>query len=347
MKILILTACYPPLGHSGHDDRCRQVVRALSKRGHRIQVLTSNHRLPPMGVAGEQGVYRRLTRYNAAAEEHGLGRSYRTTHRWELANAAVLAERLERLQPDVVYVWNLEGLSKSLLLGLQAQGVKLCYDLHQNWLTAATFESDPWFRWWRRNRSRRSRLYRWSLRGLGLARSILRELPLGQPQALDVSHASVCSVSLRDTLIAGGVRHAAALPVLPPALDPSGLQVKQQFQPVRKFIWAGRLVQEKGPALALAAAARLKARGVALQLDFYGIAEPSERKAFRAQIELADLSDCVQMHGIRPGELLSIYAQYDAFLFTGCCNDPTHAYAKSFLVSVLLSSVKCIVPSLR
>ena len=55
MKILILTALYPPLGANGQDDRCRQVVDALSKRGHQLQVLTSNLPRPGDGVSRAEG----------------------------------------------------------------------------------------------------------------------------------------------------------------------------------------------------------------------------------------------------------------------------------------------------
>ena len=318
VKILILTALYPPLGHSGHDDRCRQVSEALSARGHRIQVLTSDHRVPPMGVAGETGVYRELMRDDASNEADELGTSYRVTYEREDANAGSLAKRMDRFKPDVVYVWNQQALSKSLLFDLQTQGVPLFYDLYTNWLNEYTFESDPWFRWWKRNKSKRSSLYRVFLTLIGAS----RRLPVGHPEELDLSHASVCSASLRDDLIAGGLAHAASLPVVPPALDTSRLVVKREFQPVRSFMWAGRLTAGKAPALALDAVRILKERGIDVSLDYYGVGEPLERKAIRDLIDHAGLGDRVRMQGIRPGELLAHYHEYDALLFTSCCNDP-------------------------
>ena len=322
VKILILTALYPPLGASGHDDRCRQVVDALSKRGHQLQVLTSNHRVPPMGVRGEKGVCRELTLHDADDAESTLGVSYAATYDQELAHARVLYSRMDRFQPDVVYVWNMHGLSKSLLFSVQQQGTPIVYDLHSLWLASDRFDRDPWLTWWKHNKSWRSKWYRLYLRMTGAARRHLRNFPIGPVADLDLSNASVCSVSLRDDLVATGVAPAAELPVVYPALDTNRLLSKISYQRACKFMWAGRLNAAKAPGLALQAVILLKARGIDVSLDFYGMGQPIERKAMRNLIDRAGLGDSVRMIGIRPGKLSSKYAQYDALLFTSHCNDP-------------------------
>lgn len=322
VKILILTALYPPLGASGHDDRCRQVVEALSKRGHGLQVLTSNHRVPPGGVHGEKGVYRQLMLHDVGDTESTLGVSYQATYEQELAHARVLYDRMDRFKPDVVYVWNMQGVSKSLLFSLQEQGTPIVYDLHSNWLSPDVFDLDPWFTWWKRNQSLRSKWYQFYLKLVGSARRRMRHSPIGQVADLDLSNASICSESLRDDLMAAGVAQAGSLQVLYPALDTSRLLSKISYQPVRRFMWAGRLNAAKAPGVALRAVGVLKARGIEVSLDFYGMGEPSERKAMRNLIDASGLSDSMRMQGIRPGELVSKYAEYDALLFTSRCNDP-------------------------
>jgi glycosyltransferase involved in cell wall biosynthesis len=87
-------------------------------------------------------------------------------------------------------------------------------------------------------------------------------------------------------------------------------------------MWAGRLNASKAPGLALKAVSILKERGIEVSLDFYGMGEPTERRAMRHLINAAGLSDSVRMQGIRPGQLLAKYSEYDALLFTSCCNDP-------------------------
>jgi len=322
MKILILTALYPPLGANGQDDRCRQVVDALSKRGHQLQVLTSNHRVRSMGFPGQKGVYRHLQLHDSEGIECRLGVSYAATYEQELIQARMLYNRLDHFQPDVVYVWNMQGVSKSLLFNLQNQDTPIAYDLHSNWLSPHLFELDPWFTWWQRNQSLRSKCYQFYLKLSGLARRRLRYFPVGTVTDLDISNGYVCSESLRADLVAAGVAQAATLPVIYPALNTEALLSKISYHPARKFMWAGRLNASKAPGIALRAVEILKGRGIYVSLDFYGMGMPSERKAMRNLIDRAGLSDSVRMLMIRPGELVSKYPEYDALLFTSCCNDP-------------------------
>jgi glycosyltransferase involved in cell wall biosynthesis len=319
VKILILTALYPPLGANGHDDRCRQIVGALSARGHHLQVLTSNYRMPPMGVNGEKGVFRQLMLHD---EGSASGASYRSLYEQQLEDARVLYHRIDRFEPDVVYVWNMDGLSKSLLLGLQEQGISMVYDLHTGWLMPKFFDNDPWFSWWKRGQGLGRTLHQRYLRMTGSAWRHLRHFPVGQASDLDLSNATVCSVSLREVLVAAGVSRAASLPVVYPALDANHLLFEINYQPARKFMWAGRLNAAKAPGIALRAVGVLKERGIDVSLDFYGMGEPLERKAMRNLIDASGLSDSVRMLGIRQGELVSKYADYDALLFTSRCNDP-------------------------
>tara|TARA_B110000208_G_scaffold107237_1_gene133039 strand:+ start:200 stop:1465 length:1266 start_codon:yes stop_codon:yes gene_type:complete len=322
VKILILTALYPPQSSYGHDDRCRQVVGALSKRGHQLQVLTSNHRAPPMGVLGEKGVYRQLQLHDAKDIECNLDVSYSATYKQERTHLQALYDRLDRFLPDVVYVWNMHGVSKSLLLSLQDHGTPIVYDLHRNWLSPHVFELDPWFTWWQRNQSLRSKCYQFFLRLIGSARRSLLKFPVGTVADLDLSNATICSESLRDDLVAEGLATAASLPVMYPALDTSHTLFKFSYRPARKFMWAGRLNASKAPRVALGAAIILKKRGIDVSLDFYAMGTPTERRAMRDLIDSSGLGDSVRMQGIRRGELISKYPEYDALLFTSCCNDP-------------------------
>ncbi len=322
MKILILTALYPPLDASGHDDRCRQVVDALSARGHKLQVLTSDYRLPPMGVPGEKGVYRHMQLHDAEAIESAIDAPFRGKYEHELAQARALVHRIDRFQPDVVYVWNMNGVSKSLLFALQEQGAPLVCDLHNAWSDPGEFDRDPWFQWWQHGRGLGTKCYQFYLKLIGAARRHLRNFPMGEVNDLDLSNSYVASECLREYLAQAGVEQVAELPVLHPVVDTNHLMFKCNYEPVRKFVWAGRLNAGKAPGVALRAVSVLKARGVRVSLDFYGMGEPSARKAMRHLINAAGLSGSVRMIGIRPGELVSKYADYDAYLFTSHCNDP-------------------------
>lgn len=316
MRILILTSVYPPLGYSGHDERCRQTVQALARLGHQLQVLTSDHRLPPMGVVGEKGVFREMRLYPDLMEESLLGHSYRATYAHERYNAESLEYRLRRFKPEAVYVWNMRGLSKSLLFRLQNKGIRVVYDLHSDWLLRESFSRDPWHRWWLNNPSVSSKIYRALIRSIGRARRVMGMLPIGEAQALNLKNSYVVSDWLASRLVEGGLSQVEVLPVIYPAIDHRKLSPKTSFANRHHFIWAGRLDEAKGADIAVDAVGILKERGIEVSLDLFGTGEPSERKAKRERIEAAGLIEQVTMQGIRPGELSDYYQHYDALLYT-------------------------------
>jgi len=339
VRILVLTSVYPPLGYSGHDERCRQTVGALVRQGHQMQVLTSNYRLPPMGVPGEKGVFREFRLYPNAFEDSKLGTSYAATYAHERVNAEALGYRMSRFEPDVVYVWNMRELSKSLLFRLQKKGVRIVYDLHMDWLLPESFNRDPWYRWWRANPSSRSKLYRGFMHCIGKARRALGMMPIGEAHELNLEGSYVASCWLRDQLTDAGMTQVESLPVIYPGTDVRILKPKERYVRRRRFMWAGRLTEAKGADIAVAAVGLLKQRGVYVSLDLFALGEPSERKAKRKRIETAGLIDQVTMRGIRPGELFEHYEFYDALLYTS-------RYGEAFSMTVLeamLSKLPCLV----
>lgn len=306
---------------------------ALVECGHNIQLLTSDYRLPPMGVEGDRGIYRELRLYATPLEVGGLlGSSFAATIEHERFNASVLNERLARFLPDVVYVWNMRGLSKSLLFWMQAREIPLVFDLHADWLLPENFKQDPWIRWWQDNPSLRSKLYQGGSRLLGRARRLRKALPVGEVSKLDIRGGYVVSHWLRDELRRGGLAQAADLPVIYPGLDLSGTVPKNDYKQPHHFLWAGRLKAGKGADLAVDAVGLLKARGIDVKLDVFGLGDPRERKAKRARIEAKGLIDRIRMRGIRLGEMAGHYAHYDAILYT---NRKGEAFSMTVLEAML------------
>jgi glycosyltransferase involved in cell wall biosynthesis len=299
------------------------MLRGLAQRGHNIQLLTSDYRLPPMGMEGERGIYRQLRLYPTPLEAGSeLGSSFAATYQHERYNAGALDERIRRFRPDLVYVWNMRGLSKSLLFRMQASGLPMVFDVHADWLLPENFREDPWNRWWSHNPSLRSKLYRGGSHMLGRTRRILRALPIGESSDLRVASGSIASDWLRAELECAGLSQAAGLPLIYPGLDLGRIIPKKAFKRKNHFLWAGRLKEAKGADLAVDAVGRLKARGIDVTLDLFGMGDPSERKAERLRIEDCGLIDRVRMRGIRPGEMARHYAHYDAILYTNRVGEP-------------------------
>lgn len=322
MKILILTSYYPPLGASGHDVRCQQLSEALAQRGHRLQVLTSNHRLPPMGVDDEKGVYREFA-LSADHDDDGLrSLTYQDVLDFELHNAKALDYRINRFAPDLVLVWDLPNVSKSLLLRLQRSDIPVAYDLHSNYLFPEVFHRDPWQWWWRNETTIGATLRKFWMTLTGARRRVLRDFPLYGPKDLDFSRVWLPSNSLRQAFESREFDNLKQAMVCYSAMNGESFIQKTEYSSQKRFMWAGRLSKEKAPELGLEALVLLKEAGVSVSLDVYGMGEPLERKVMREEINRLGLADSVKMVSIRPGEIGQHYASYDALLFTSRCDDP-------------------------
>ena len=143
MKILVLNNLYPPHHAGTYDFRCQNVADGLRLRGHQVHVLTSRH-----GIGSEQrgaDVDRRLEMNGVY--EHPLLTRYRDLRRIEVQNHEALRETIAAFQPDLIHVFSLHGLSKSLIFSLRNSRLPTVYDVADYWLADGVRE-DPWLRWW-------------------------------------------------------------------------------------------------------------------------------------------------------------------------------------------------------
>lgn len=143
MKILVLTNLYPPHHAGTFDHHCHTVTESLRLRGHTILVLTSSH-----GLRAEQrdGEIERRLQLNGVFG-HPLVDGVTEMKPLEVHNNEVLRETLDQFQPDVVHVFSLVGLSKSLIFTLYNSRRPVVYDVYDHWLSASVRE-DPWLHFW-------------------------------------------------------------------------------------------------------------------------------------------------------------------------------------------------------
>ena len=143
MRILVLTNLFPPHTVNSNDVRCEHVTRLLKLRGHQTLVLTSMH-----GMKSEQRdseVERRLQINGAFGDP--LVTKYSAMKAIEQHNHDALRDVIARFQPDVIYVFSLEGLSKSLIFTLRNSRRPTIYDVSDHWISAEV-AMDPWLRFW-------------------------------------------------------------------------------------------------------------------------------------------------------------------------------------------------------
>jgi glycogen(starch) synthase len=143
VKILVLNNLYPPHHAGMYDFHCQMVADCLRLRGHQVHVLTSRH-----GIGAEQrggDVERRLDLNGVY--DHPLRTKYRELRRLETQNHEALRETVAAFGPDLIHVFSLHGLSKSLIFSLRNSRLPTVYDVADDWIGNGIRE-DPWLNWW-------------------------------------------------------------------------------------------------------------------------------------------------------------------------------------------------------
>lgn len=249
---------YPPYEVGGYEQLCRDVAYRLAERGHSVSVLTSDHGIrPEREVSDETDVYRVLkmrpdySRWLGPAAEFFLSR--RANLRFNLAQ---LDRVLDVFWPQIVFVWNLEGLPRELALACEnAPGVATAY-----WLAgySPSQPDDFWIYWQHEPANRLARLMKRPMRWLAL-RIMAGE---GHPIRPIMRHTAVVSHYAREAGIANGTLPANAQVIY------NGVEVEVFWRPVKgraagplRLLQAGRVTQDKGVHTSLEAVGELVRRG--------------------------------------------------------------------------------------
>lgn len=316
MRILVLSNLYAPHAIGGYEERCRQMVERLTARGHEVRVLTSTHGVGHEAIEGR--IARRL-------RIHGFfGHPWLSPHRLfflERHNHRVLREELTRFQPDIVQVWNLGGLSKSLILTLQKWGGPVVYDVSDHWI-ARSLRADVWLRWWNGEAGGLAAQFaRAALRLTGLAHWVRRQAPFGRWAEVRFQRAYFCSAALRSLTAAAGWPVQTA-EVIHCGVETGRFVRRPDSDRFQRLLYVGRLTDDKDPLTALRALAQLRSEGLPLTLDLYGSGDADYVAELKATANLPELAGAVQFLKATPDEMPAIYAAYDALLFTSAWEEP-------------------------
>jgi glycosyltransferase involved in cell wall biosynthesis/ADP-heptose:LPS heptosyltransferase len=225
VRILVLTNIYPPHFIGGYELGCQRMVEALALAGHEVTVLTSTYGVSGAQVTGR--VHRLLTM--DSTRQVSLARVIAK----ETANQAHFRRLCVVQQPDLVFCWNLAGISVSLASLAADLSIPVSYYVFDNWL--ATLEVDQWFR----HCLQLPPLARVVLR---MARPSLRFLAPGEPGGLD--RAIFSSRYLKRMALAAG-KEVAAAPVLHWGVVPEPSEPAQVSAALR-IIYVGQIVRLKG-----------------------------------------------------------------------------------------------------
>lgn len=312
MKILVLTNLYPPHYLGGYELICHMVTGELRARGHQVEVLTSNHIVPGQPAPPVETGIERSLRIHGFYGHPWLGIAQ--LRHLEKHNNQTLRRAISRFQPDLVYVWNMGGLSKSMVFTLQKLGLPTVFYLSDHWI-ARGFESDVWLQWWNK-----PGLVRAFAKLSGLRAFCHSFAPTNSPRHLRFQRLYFCSKALRKLTAGAGfeVMHGAVI-YAPVDTKKFFGEPKLPEQPVRKLLWVGRLAEDKGVMTALKAMTHLCGKFDG-QLHIYGKGEAQYTAMlhdFARDHQLPVLFSSAGMD-----EMPRIYREHDALLFTSEWAEP-------------------------
>ncbi len=310
MRILVVSNFYPPFFIGGYELACRDTVEGLRQRGHTVQVLTSR-----FGLRGsEAGVWRWLVS-DYGQRPRGLLADFGRLFLKELANRRSTRRAVHLFRPDVVYVWNLWGLSASMLFLFETERLPVAYYVFDGWL--AEWENDSWVWLWR-NRPRRG----WVRVPQAILRRVLAPLvpPARDP---DFCCAQFASAYLRNHAAALG-RAVGEAEVIHHGIEPQVFPFRNEPRQARRLLYVGQLVPHKGVHTAIEGFARL-ARDVP-DVTFTivgGTVQPAYREQLHEQVRKLGLTPRVHFTGAVSRERLpEMYRSHDILVFPSLWEEP-------------------------
>jgi len=253
MRILFVTNLYPPHTIGGYEMLCEEVAVQLATRGHSVHVLSSDygtnrHDAQLSGIERalrmESDVYyyrpQQVLRY-------GADRAH---------NLRVVRECIARVRPDVVFVWGMWNLSKTVAAELERLvGKRVVYYLANAWPIEPSAHRAYWEA---ADGSSLGNLFRRT------CRAPLRILLRSEWRLPDLrfEHALCCSAATRDQIRAEGVRLGNARVIyegidLQPFLEQARTRQPDDNGKGLHLVFVGALVHHKGTHTAIEALAQL------------------------------------------------------------------------------------------
>ena len=318
MRILVLSNLYPPYYVGGYELRCKQIIDALRRRGHDVFVLTSDYGVDTPGAVEVEPDISRTLRL------HGFfGRPWlhvRQLQILETHNNDALRSAITSFRPDVVHVWNLGGISKSILHTLERLNLPTTFDVSDHWI-ARSQKADVWLDWWNRKQGpAAARALRSVFEGVGLRRHWDSMAPTTPLHSDSFKRLYFCSGALRRLTAAAGydVEHGAIIHCAVDTQRFSGEPISA-FKPLRRLLYVGRLSEDKGALTALCALATVKELFTG-ELHIYGKGDAYYTEKLHTYVKEHQLP--VSFHHATQDEMPKVYPRHDALLFTSEWEEP-------------------------
>jgi glycogen(starch) synthase len=321
MRILFLSNFYPPASRGGYEQWCQEVAEGLRSRGHEILVSTSSYGGDRLEEPDPTWVLRDL-RLEMEFESLRNGFGFFTARkRRERENLALLRQLVATFAPEVILVWGLWNLPRSLAaLAEELLPQRVVYYLGDYW---PALPSQYTFDWEAPARNWMTALPKIMLRpiaGWVLARE-------KQPN-LSFVHVIFPTAFMRDELRRRGVLPQESK-IVYGAVDTSHYQFRDgssaQQDGDLSLLYVGRLTAEKGVHTAIQALGDLvhQHKFDHLRLSIVGDGESEYEVRLRQLVQQEKVQGLVHFLGAQPKEAMpEIYRQADVFLFTSIWPEP-------------------------
>jgi glycogen synthase len=322
MRILFLTNFYLAHGSGGEEQSCHQVVEGLKQRGHTTLVLTSMHSTNNVPVETE-GIYRSLyLEMDLVPWRHSLTFFTRRKAR-ERHNLRCFEHVLEHFKPDIIFIWGMWNLPKSLPALAEARYPdKVIYRFATYW---PTLPSQHKLYWLAPGRKWYSRLLKRLVATIALAMIARDE----QQYTLRFERAICVSSATRNILVEAGIPVSKAR-IIYTGLDTKPYLIGEQPQPgpnnrSLNLLYAGRLASEKGIDTAIRAMTKLvfDQRQAGMRMSLVGSGSTEYETYLRHLVAEADLTDYVTFLGwIPPEEIPKLLRKFDVLLLPSVWPEP-------------------------
>ena len=318
MHVTAITNLYPPYIIGGYEVVCSEVVAALRERGHRVSVICGRG----TNLPSDRDVHGDLELDLDHLEDTLLGGRLPTP--WEafklhlLSRASYRAtrQRLARLAPDVVAVWNLAMASVAPLVAARRAGIPTTVHLSDKWLYYSLCDLEPLLR----------PVVRWKRLALRSAHAWLQPLVrrLAEP-----NHAILVSDFLRDFYLRAGFSASGFQTIhlgVPTASFPSVPRPPSDRAKPLRLLFVGGLWEGKGAQVAIRAVGQLVRSGANVHLDVCGEGVAHFERYLR-EIRASEGVDAhVTFHGrVGHDAVRAFYQSHDILLFPSCWDEPLAA----------------------
>lgn len=318
MKVLFLSNMYPPHVIGGYEALCQEAVEGFARLGHQVSVLTSAY-----GYDREfsEGNIHRLLSLEGDLQFYKMKDAWTYPQRRE-RNLDHLRRLIADEKPDIVFIWGMWNLSRSLALEAERlMGSRVVYYLANPWPIEANMHQQFW------DAPATSPVKTLAKRLMRIpARAVLREEWENVP--LQFRHAPCCSAAQRDQLLEAGVLLKDA-PVIYEGVDLTNYLAQADKRTYKNngslsLVFVGILAEHKGVHTILEALSQLSAEEKRrLRLTILGKGHQQYEARLHSLVSQHQLSDVVTFQKPIPrAELPEFLGKFDALLLPSIWAEP-------------------------